>query len=101
MHDRYHRRKRRDVRREVALEVLPLEAVEENSSLTEDDLLSLADEIAIVRQQLDESDRLIFDVCLQGESVAQIAELVQKSRWTVRRSLNRTGELLRAKLCED
>ncbi|NOX53925.1 MAG: sigma-70 family RNA polymerase sigma factor [Planctomycetes bacterium] len=90
-----HRAAKRDVGREQSLtqrvseeEILARGPSPEDAAIFLDELEALAAELSAREQQ-------IVQLCLQGESVATIAETLGCSRWTVRRALRRAEQRLR------
>lgn len=93
----YHYAKQRDVSREIPLE----SAVRDDSfahNPSTEDLTALMDEIDHLLKDLQPQDARILHLILEENSVAEIAEMTDCSRWTVRRTLNRIGTQLKQRL---
>ena len=60
----------------------------------------VADELAAILDQFDVLEQQMFQLCLQGFAAPQIAKSLGASRWTVRRTLDRIGDLLERRFRE-
>lgn len=96
----HHRQQKRALNREEAL-VLG----DENSGVhlfavepTEIEGLALADEVEMIMAELDPTQRTMLELRLQGLSISEIAESVERSERTVRRFLGSTRERMEERL---
>ena len=75
---------------------IPMEAVDREP--TPDESVALDEELKYVFGQLEPSQREILEMRLQGLSIEEIAEAIQRSDRTVRRALEQVRKLLETRL---
>ena len=100
----HHSQQKRAIRREQGLKTgdgdlspeVTLFAVEP----TELEGVALADEVESLMAEMPPMQRTMLELRLQGESIPDIAEAVERSERTVRRFLGETRDLLEARLSE-
>lgn len=98
----HHRQQKRSIKREQALAAdssvgtADLFAVEP----TELEGLALADEVELLMSELDSHQRTMLELRLQGKSLPEIAETVERSERTVRRFLGGMRDRLEERLRE-
>lgn len=98
---RFHRAQKRDFRGEIHGDVSQL-AIELTSCLYDADSVdSLLQELSGLLDDLQDRDREIVRLCLLGYSTSDIGQRVHRSRWTVRRVLDRVGNRLTGDLNEN
>lgn len=63
----------------------------------EDDALALVEEVTTALASFDPWAKQVFELCLEGHSTSEIAELMSSSRWSVRRTLDAIGMAFEAR----
>ena len=98
----FHRAQRRSVQREQAISDSPGEMGDNRFEAaflpTAEDAVALVDEVSAALDAFEPWNRDVLQLCLDGYSTPEIAELLNCSRWSVRRALNAIGHALRARL---
>ena len=95
----YHGAQRRDVAAEIsATERARLAPQAVAHDPTPDEAAALADELESIGSELDEAEAEMFQLALEGHSTSEIGRRIGRSRWTVRRVLDRIGHSLKNRL---
>ena len=95
---KYHRAAKRNMNLDqsvVASAAAPLAYEARASGPTPDDAAALVDELQAALERIPERDRQIIELRLQGCSTAEISEQVGRAERSVRRVVQRLGDLLR------
>ena len=97
---KFHRAQKRDVRGEIYADLEQMASKEGACPFETDSVDLLMGELTDLLHELNDRDREIVRLCLLGFSTSDIGQRVHRSRWTVRRVLDRVGNRLKSEIGE-
>lgn len=101
---RFHRQQKRSIENERSLTSEEGGVAVDITLLADDptpeDAIAATDELALVMDTLNERNRQILELRLQGHVLEEISQTVGRSQRTVRRALEEAGTLLASRLAE-
>lgn len=91
----YHRAQKRNIRRDLGGNAVFAQVTESPTPL---DATASADGFDRLFRHIPPGERQLVQLRLYGHRIADIARMTRRSRWTVRRALNRIGQLVESRL---